>query len=111
PAVPSESIDQRRHRLRTGRRRQDYAGASQLLQLRRGIRRSAVNVDARTQLLRERRILRPAPNGGDLVATLLRELDAQMAEPANPLDGHEVTRLRAAVAQRIEGRNPRTEQR
>src|SRR5207302_120886 len=83
---------------------------AEFLQLCRCVRRDTVDVDARSQLPRELRIFWPASNGGDLVTELLRELDTQVAEPADSLDCHEVARHRAAVSKRVEGRDPRTEQ-
>jgi hypothetical protein len=59
----------------------------------------------RAKLLREYGVLWPAPDGRDLVAELLRELNAKVPEPTDTLDGDEITGQRAAVAQRIERRD------
>jgi hypothetical protein len=52
----------------------------------RGIRCGAVDLDARPELLGETGVFRPAPDGGDFVAAFLRELNSQMAEPADRLN-------------------------
>ena len=83
---------------------------AKFLQLLRRARCGAVDVDTRSQLLGENSVLRPTPNCGDLVAKFLRELNSQMSEAADPLDGHQVTRQCPAVPQRVECRNSRTQQ-
>jgi len=40
-----------------------------------------------------------ATNGGDFVAEFVSELNAQVAEACDSLDGYKITRLRAAVAE------------
>src|SRR5262249_56651945 len=55
--------------------------------------------------------VRPAPDGGDLVATPLRELDCQMTEPADALDAHQIARQGAAVTKGVEGRDARAHER
>src|SRR5262245_29895713 len=65
----------------------------------------------RAELPREAGAFWSAAHCRDLVAELLRELDREMAEPADSLDCDEVARHRAAVPKGVEGRDPRTEQR
>src|SRR6266446_8186905 len=88
-----------------------HSCAAQFLQRCRCIRRFAVDVDARSQLLCERLVLSPAPNRGDLITELLRKLNAQVTKPANTLDGNEVAGKRTAVAQRVEHSDAGAEQR
>jgi hypothetical protein len=58
-------------------------------------RPAAVDVYARSQLRRERSILWPAPNCGYLVATLLRELNCQMARRSHRFPSPARSPLRA----------------
>jgi hypothetical protein len=67
--------------------------------------------DVGAELLREHGILGSAPDGGHPVAEPLRELNAEVAEPADPLDGNEVARQRATVPERVERREARAQQR
>src|SRR5262249_42626650 len=71
----------------------------------------AVDVHARSKFLCERRVFGPAPNGGDFVAKLVRELNPQVAQTADPLYSDKVARKRTAVPQRVVGGNSRAEQR
>ena len=74
-----------------------------LAQFRRRVLRLAINVMMGAQLLGQR-LLVPAPGDGHGLKTHLGgELHAQMAESADPQNGHEIARPRPAVPQGIEG--------
>ena len=75
--------------------------------------KAAVRSFARTWTndLRQRRIRGAATDRGDAIAGLPRELDAEVAKPADPLDGDKVARQRAAMTQSIECSNSGAQQR
>jgi hypothetical protein len=95
--VGPEAIDQLRHCLRVWGCCQDHLGSAQLLQLLGCIRRFAVNVHARSKLLGERRVFRSAPDGGDLITKLFRELNSEVSQAAYALHRDEVAGQRATV--------------
>src|SRR5262245_57787026 len=99
----SQTVDQLGHGLGARGGRKNDPCTAQLLQCLRRIRCFAVDVDARTQLLRQRAAFGPESNGRHVIAELARELNAEVAQPADSLHGNKVTRTRAATAQRIEG--------
>src|SRR5258708_3254039 len=53
------------------------------------------------QLLRERGIFCPAPHACNAISEFICELNAQVGEASNALDGHKIAWNSAAVAQRI----------
>src|SRR6185437_9908302 len=57
------------------------------------------------ELLRERSVVRPAPDRRHPEAEPARELDAEVAEAADAEHRHQVAGLRAAVPQRVVGRD------
>jgi hypothetical protein len=85
-------------------------GAAQLLQRFGRIRGFAVDVETRTQLLRELSAFGPEPDGRHLAAELARELNAEVAQPTDSLHGDEVAGGGAAPAQGIERRGAGAEQ-
>ena len=84
---------------------------AKLLQRLGRVRRLTVDVQTRSELLCERRVLGSAPDGGHVVAELARELNAEVTETADSLHGDEVAGERTTVPQRVEGGNAGAEQR
>jgi hypothetical protein len=66
------------------------ARAAEFLQLGRGVGRSAVDINIRSQRCRERSFVRSASDCGDAIAEFLGELNSEMAESADALDGDKV---------------------
>src|SRR5712672_1012736 len=110
-AVYAEAANQRRHRFPARRGSKNHACAAKFLQFGCGVSCSAVDISIRTELLGERGVVRPAPHGCNPIAELLCELNSQMAKSADPLDGYEVARQRAAMAQGVKRGNASTHQR
>ena len=77
----------------------------------RRVRRFAVDVHARSEFLRERRIFGPAPDRRDLVSKLVRELNSEVTQTADTLHRDQVAGERAAVPQRVERGDSGAEQR
>jgi hypothetical protein len=67
------------------------------------IRRFTVNVDTYSELLRERSVFRAAPDCRDLIIKFVRELNSQMAQTADALNGTKIAAHRAAVTERVIG--------
>jgi len=65
----------------------------------------------RAKFLRERGIFLPASHGRDAISEFICELNAQVAESPNALDGHKIAWNSAAVAQRIKCRDAGAKQR
>ena len=63
------------------------------------------------QLLGQRSLVLSAGNGHRAEATLDRELHAQVSQPSDPQDGHQVARLRTAVPEAVVGGYARAHQR
>src|SRR5262249_42709661 len=75
------------------------------------VRRLAVDVRTRAELLGEPRVLGAATDGGNPVTKLVPELNPEMAQTTDPQHRNEVARRRAAVPQRVEGGDSSAEQR
>src|SRR6266496_3691443 len=106
-----QPVDQLGHRFRVWGRGQDDLCPAQLLQFLCCVRRFAVDVDARSELLCERRVLRPARDGRHLVTKLVCELHAEVPQTAETLHRNKVAGQGAAVPQRVESRDPGAEKR
>ena len=65
----------------------------------------------RAELERELLLVLAAGDGDGVEAHAARELHGEMAEPANALNGDDIARLRAGIAQRVEGGDAGAEQR
>src|ERR1044071_5429408 len=81
--VRGQAVDQRGHRLRVWGRRQDDLGPAELLQFLSRVRRLAVDVGARSELLCQRGVRGTAADGRDPVAELVRELNSYAPERAD----------------------------
>ena len=75
-----KSFQQRRHRIRTGRRSNDQCRSPKLLQLLARIAFAGIDVLTRAQLPREGFFLRVARQGHDAVAEAACVLDGEVAE-------------------------------
>ena len=75
----------------------------EFLQFRRRVRRFAVDVQARSELLCEGRIRGAAADRRNLVSEFVRELNPEVAQTADALYRDQVARERAAVPQRVVG--------
>ncbi len=110
-AVDAEPVDQRRHGLAARHRGEDHLGAAERHQRRGGILGLAVDVAMRAELERELRLVLAASDGDRVEAHLCGELHGKMPEPADAVNGDDIARLRAGIAQRIESGDAGAEQR
>ena len=106
-----EAAKRGRHRIGDGDGREDHLRAAELVQLLGDVGGFGVDVVVRAKLFRQRLLVFAACDGDDLEAHLGRELDAEMAESADPENGDEVARPRDGLAQGVERRDARTQQR
>src|SRR5207302_9354705 len=88
------------------RRSEYYLCPAEFLKFRGGIGPRAIDVNVRTQFLRQRLAILAAADGRHAIAKLRGELNSEMAEPANSQYGHKVPWSCSAVTQSIERRDP-----
>ena len=89
-AIRAQAADQRRHRFAAGRGCKNRTRAAESLQLGRGIRGGAVDIEIRAKLFCKRSVVGPTAYCRDPIAKFLCELNSQVAKPANPLDGDKI---------------------
>src|SRR5262249_30336985 len=97
-SVWSEAVEEGRDGLAAGRGAHDDASAAEFLKFGGGVGGGSVDVDVGAELFGEYFAVFAAADGGDPVTELVGELNAEMAEAANSLDGDQVTWASAAVA-------------
>jgi hypothetical protein len=84
------------------------ARASQLVQLLGSANRLTIYLVMRGKFFRERGIFRAASDSRYAIAKFVRELDAEMAKPADTLHSDEIAGTGSAVTKRIKSRNSGT---
>src|SRR5205823_1204733 len=109
--IHAESPDYRLHGLGARDRGDDRRGAAQGLQCRRRVAALGVDIVLRAERARQL-LLVPTAIDRHGTQTLARgKLNGQMAESAHAMNGDQIPGTRAAMPQRIEGRDPGAQQR
>ena len=108
--VAAKAMENFRHGFGAGRCCEDHARAAEFLQRLRGISGFAVDIVMRAKLFRELGIFWAAADGRDGKSKFISELNSKMAQTADALYRHQISRTCAAVAQRIESGDAGAEQ-
>jgi hypothetical protein len=98
-AVLGEAVHEGGHGFGTGCGGKDKVGAAEFLKLLGRVGGGAVDINMRAELSGESFAVFSTADGGDLIAELVGELNAEVAEAANSENGCEITGLCAAVAE------------
>ncbi len=110
-AAGGEACQQRSLGFSAGRRRQNGIRAAQLAQFHPGIVGGAVDVFMRAKLAGEFFLLNPSGDGNRFEPHPSGELDREMSQTADALNGDQIAAAQPGVAKRVERGQPRTEQR
>jgi len=110
-ATDAEPAEHRFDRARARRGGHDHARTTHARERRRRILGNGIDVRGSPQLLGERALVGVARDRDRAKAELRQELDGEVPEPAEPLNGDQITGARRAVPQRVERRDAGAEER
>src|SRR5205823_4829822 len=100
-AVRGQTAERRRHGLRVGYRSDDHFGAAKLVEFRRRIFLTTVDVMDRPQLFRERLLVLTARDRYRFETHLCGKLHTKVTQSTDPKHSNKITPARAAVAERV----------